>query len=196
MITQEKLRSFIHYDPNTGIFTRIGYLDRWGNFVIKNKILSVLSGEGYLIISIQGKRYKAHRLAFLYMFNTDISDNFEIDHVDGNRGNNKLTNLRIADRCINMKNKSLYSNNTTNVIGVSKFGNRYRARINVNGKRISLGLFDTIEEAAKVRLEFEQKFNYSENHGRNNESKTQRCIPIRRSRLASESVCIGYSNGC
>jgi hypothetical protein len=172
MLTQEKLKSFINYDPNAGIFTRIGYLDRWNNFVVKNKVLSTLSNEGYLIISIQGKRYKAHRLVFLYMFNTNISDDFEVDHIDGNRGNNKLDNLKLADRCINMKNKSLYSNNTTNVIGVCKSGNRYRARINVDGKRISLGLFDTIEEAAKVRLEFEQKLNYSENHGRKNESKT------------------------
>jgi len=164
MLTQDLLKKHLSYNPDNGEFIRIGYFDSWGNYVKKNSELNVFSTEGYLIISIQGKRYKAHRLVFLYMNNNNLSD-VEVDHIDGNRSNNKYSNLRVVVRTENMKNKGLYSNSSTGVIGVSQFNGRFRARINLNGKRISLGLFDTIEEASRVRKECEIKYGYSDNHG-------------------------------
>ena len=118
-----------------------------------------------MILSIQNKRYKAHRLAFLYVDNIPVNADFYVDHINGNRLDNRYSNLRMVDFGTNMKNKGLYSNSSTGVIGVCRYGDRFRARINVNGKRISLGLFDTIEEAAKVRKEYEILLDYSENHG-------------------------------
>lgn len=165
MITQEELKKHIHYDPFTGEFLRIGYYDGWGNYVKTENKLDKLSGEGYLILSIQGNRYKAHRLVFLYVDNIPVNSDFYVDHINGDRSDNKYSNLRMVDISTNMKNKGLYVNSSTGVIGVSKFGDRFRARINVNGRRISLGLFDTIEEAAKVRKEYEILLDYSENHG-------------------------------
>lgn len=164
MLTQELLKKHVFYDPETGKFTRIGYFDSWGNYVKKTSELNKYSSEGYLIVSIQGKRYKAHRLVFLYMNNDKLND-VEVDHIDGNRSNNKYSNLRVVVRTENMKNKGLYSNSSTGVIGVSQFNGRFRARINLNGKRMSLGLFDTIEEASRVRKEYEIKYSYSDNHG-------------------------------
>jgi hypothetical protein len=100
------------------------------------------------------------------MLDRVLGDGEEVDHVDGNKGNNRFDNLRIVNRSVNMKNKSIYTNNTTGVIGVSRFGNRYRARINLDGKRFSLGLFDSVEDAAVARSAFEKEFGYCENHGR------------------------------
>lgn len=165
MLTQELLKKHLCYDPETGEFVRIGYFDSWGNYVQKTSELRNLSNEGYLIISIQGKRHKAHRLVFLYVENNNLSNDVEVDHIDGNRSNNKYSNLRVVVKAENMKNKGLYSNSSTGVIGVSNFNGRFRARINLNGKRISLGLFDTIEEASKVRKEYEIEYGYSDNHG-------------------------------
>jgi len=165
MITQDNLKKHIWYDINEGEFYRIGYYDRWGNYVKTNNKLDKYSKEGYLIISIFGKRYKAHRLVFLYVDNIPVTDEFYVDHINGDRSDNRYSNLRMVDFNTNMKNKGIYSNNSTGVIGISKFGDRFRARINMNGKRISLGLFDTIEEAAKIRKEHEILLNYSENHG-------------------------------
>jgi len=166
MLTQEILKTFLEYNPETGVFKRKGFVDRWGNFIKKNNVLSELSKEGYLVISINKKLYKAHRLVFLYMLDRVLGDGEEVDHVDGNKGNNRFDNLRIVNRSVNMKNKSIYTNNTTGVIGVSRFGNRYRARINLDGKRFSLGLFDSVEDAAVARSAFEKEFGYCENHGR------------------------------
>jgi hypothetical protein len=170
MLTQEILKSQIHYNPDTGVFTRIGFIDRWGNYNHKNFTLDKTSKEGYIIIRIFNKAYKAHRLAYLYVYGVELEDDIEVDHIDGNRSNNRFDNLRFVTRSVNMKNKSLYSNSSTGVIGVCKFGHRYRARINIDGKRISLGLYDTIEEAAHVRAQFEKDLNYHSNHGRTNES--------------------------
>lgn len=158
------IKKHIHYEPDTGKFTRIGHYTRWG-FKKVNRPLEKISKEGYLIISIENKRYKAHRLAMIYM-GFDLTKNCEVDHIDGNRSNNKFSNLRIVNRQENMKNKSIGKNNTTGVLGVSVYGDKYRVRISLNGKRISLGLYNTIEEALSVRLKYEKEFGYCENHGR------------------------------
>lgn len=170
MLTQDELKKQVHYDPVTGEFTRIGYYCRWGAFVIRNKKLTETSDDGYIVIRIGGQVYKAHRLVFLYIDNLTLDSNQQVDHINGNRSDNRYINLRISNLQENMKNKSTYKNNSTGVIGVCRFGNRFRARININGKRLSLGLFDTVEEAAIVRQKAEIEFNYHENHGRINES--------------------------
>lgn len=170
MITQDFLKKCIFYDRVTGEFVRIGFFDRWGNYVKTCRKISKLNQEGYLVISISGYRYKAHRLVFLYEDGLHLSEEQEIDHIDGNRSNNSYDNLRICFRAENMRNKKLYKTNTTGITGVSVFENRYRARISLNGKRMSLGLFDTVEDAMRAREDAEKRLNYHENHGRSNES--------------------------
>ena len=167
MITQEFLKKQIHYEPETGLFTRIGYFDSGGNFKHRNNLLTKTSAEGYLIISIGGKRYKSHRLVFLYMDGVFPDDETEIDHADGNRSNNRYSNLILSNRKDNAKNKKKYSSNTSGVSGVTLHGcGLWRARINVDGKRVSLGLFENFDDAVKARKDAEIKYNYSENHGR------------------------------
>ena len=68
-----------------------------GNYVKTENKLDKLSGEGYLILSIQGKRYKAHRLVFLYVDNIPVNSDFYVDHINGDRSDNKYSNLRMVD---------------------------------------------------------------------------------------------------
>jgi hypothetical protein len=170
-MTQDELKKQVKYNPETGEFFRLGYYCRWGTFVNRISALNKYSKEGYLIVSINGIRFKAHRLAFLYVDNVKLENADDVDHVNGNKSDNRYCNLKICSREENMKNKPLYNNNSTGVIGVSRYEDKFRARITVDGKRVSLGLFETIEEAAEVRLKYEKKFNYSEHHGRKNEDQ-------------------------
>ena len=156
----------IDYDPETGIFIRKGYYSRWGTWVARRNELTRPSAEGYILVMLNANAYKAHRLAFLYMFGVHVPHDMEVDHIDGVRSNNRFCNLRIVDRAENQKNKSIAKNNTTGVHGVCRYGHRFRARINHEGKRISLGLYDTVEEAEAVRKQYEELYGYSESHGR------------------------------
>lgn len=78
-----------------------------------------------------------------------------VDHIDRNPLNNKKSNLRLATAAQNSYNMNMKNSNTTGVIGVDyrKDRNKYRALIRIDGRKISLGHYDTLEEAAKVRQE-------------------------------------------
>ena len=111
--------------------------------------------DGYRAIQIKGKKYKAHRLIWKYQHGKDPKE--FIDHIDGNRLNNNIKNLRESTRQQNGFNRGPQKNNKIGIKGVRKFGNKYRATIIVNGKNKHLGMFFTIEEARLVREEAENK---------------------------------------
>ncbi len=160
-MTQSQLKSYLHYNPNTGIFTRINnYHTR---FI--GKTAGSLNSLGYIKISINNKSYAAHRLALLYEFG-ELPTN-EVDHIDHNRSNNKITNLRIVSRTINNRNKTFQKNNTSGTMGVRwhKSSKRWRAEIKVQGKKIHLGAFKIIEDAKKCRKEGIAKYGFHKNHG-------------------------------
>jgi hypothetical protein len=104
--------------------------------------------NGYIVIRILGGTYPAHRVAWLYSYGRWPRGN--IDHADGNPSNNRLANLRECNQSQNMANSRLSSNNTSGVKGVTfeKSVGKYRARIRVRGKMISLGLHETLDQAA------------------------------------------------
>jgi hypothetical protein len=161
MLTQTLLKEKLNYDPITGIFT-------WKQGKYKNKPAGTIAGklpdQGYVRINIDKKEYKAHRLAWLYMYG--VFPPKHLDHINRNREDNSIANLRIADDSINSKNKTIYKNNSTGFHGVTAHGSRWRARINVKGKKIHLGIFDTAEEAAACRKQAEQKYGFHKNHGK------------------------------
>lgn len=160
MLTQEQLKQKLNYDPFTGLFT-------WKTGKYSGRIAGTVVGHlpdgGYIRIKINKKSYMAHRLAWLYVygeFPTQL-----LDHKNRNRIDNRISNLREASDALNSKNQSLYKNNVSGFHGVTKHGNRWRARINVNGVKLHLGVFDTIEEAAECRKQAESKYGFYETHG-------------------------------
>jgi hypothetical protein len=144
-ITQQELKEVLHYDPNTGIFTR---LTRKGG----QKIGSVAGHkrpDGYTQIKIDGKRYLAHRLAWLYMTGNWPSE--FIDHIDRNPSNNRFDNLRESTNQENQQN--------TNCKGYSwnKRHQKWMAQIRVNGKQKNLGYYNKPEEAREAYIKAKAK---------------------------------------
>lgn len=106
--------------------------------------------QGYNLIPVCGRKWAAHRLAFLYM--TGEFPKTEVDHVNGIRDDNRWENLRAANTIENRRNRKVGRNNTTGFKGVSynKNVSRYIASIRDNYKAIFLGYYDTPEEAARA----------------------------------------------
>ena len=132
------------YCEHTGVLTRIS----------TDKAVGTLNTSGYLETIINGTRYPLHRLIWVKVYGK-FPDNF-IDHINGNRSDNRLCNLRQALHSENMLNKVKYKNNSSGYKGVyySKTKNKYEAQIRINGKKYSFGGFLTAEEASIV---YEQK---------------------------------------
>lgn len=138
------LHELLDYNPTTGVFTWRVRRHR----VKPGDVAGVLDGRGYQSIQVCGKSYRAHRLAWFYVYGTWPDG--QIDHRNGCRSDNRLSNLRVCTNAENGQNRGLNKNNTSGYIGVS-FDRRnvgWQAHIRVNGKRHNLGLFKDKEEAA------------------------------------------------
>jgi hypothetical protein len=152
MITQETLKEVLHYDPKTGLFTRLKGGSGPNNFI--GAIAGFLDDKGYVQICIKNKYYRAHRLAFLYMIGKFPL--LYVDHIDGIKTNNKWNNLREATNSQNLQNqkKANSTNLSTGLLGAHKRKNGLiTASIMLNGKLKHLGYFKTSEEAHERYLE-------------------------------------------
>lgn len=151
------------YDKDTGILT-------WKISPAKNVKVGAVAGSkmnrGYLVVSVGGKRVLAHRIAWL-LANGPIPKDKEIDHINHNRLDNRLINLRLVTRTSNLRNQSRYKNNTSGVTGVSydKNSGKWRAHITVEGKTLTLGRYSVLEDAIARRKLAEVEHNFHKNHG-------------------------------
>lgn len=139
MLTAERLREVLHYDPDTGIFTRKVKVGRHGS----GTIAGTTSKRGYVLIKIDGGvPALAHRLAWLYM--TREWPERQVDHWDMDKSNNRWSNLREATHMQNMANRPAQSNNSIGLKGVSRHTQtgRWVSQISVNKKSHFLGIFD------------------------------------------------------
>lgn len=142
-MTNDYIRKILDYDKETGIFKWKIY--KPGGPKIGDRA-GVISAEGYNCIKIDGKSYKAHRLAWLYVYGT-FPKNL-IDHIDRDRKNNKIDNLREVSYSENSQNQGFYRERRKMHIGVYLLKNgKYRSRITINKKTINLGCYDTEQEA-------------------------------------------------
>jgi len=150
------LRNTLEYDPETGVFIRRK----------NNKIAGTRTKRGYIEITVSRKRYYAHRLAWLYHYGEWPKE--YIDHINHNKIDNRITNLREANKQENQKNGTLQKNNTSGFVGVyySNTQKKWRSQIKVNGSLIHLGIFDTLQEAVDSRAQAHKRFGFHENHGR------------------------------
>lgn len=142
MITSQRLREALTYDPATGNFT-------WLVCRNQNSALGTVAGtvkpDGYRRIFLGGKGYYAQRLAWLWM--TGSWPDFDVDHINRNRDDNRWENLREATRSQNCGNQAARVTNSLGLKGVRQKGGKFEARITITGRSYRLGSFATIKEA-------------------------------------------------
>lgn len=164
-LTQERLKSLLSYNPETGEFTwLVGGSGRRAGEIAGTPNRNG-SGKVYMSIGIDGKTYRSHRLAWLYAYGGWPKD--QIDHIDQDSTNNRLSNLRSVTNAENSKNQKIPKNNSSGVTGVYFRNKRqkWEAKITVNGKLIYLGLFDLKDDAITARKNAEVEYNFHPNHG-------------------------------
>jgi len=150
MITQQRLKEVLRYNEDTGEFIWLV-----GNFKGEAAGSIKTRERGRIMICIDRKFYKAHRLVWLYM--TGEWPNGIIDHIDRNPSNNRWPNLRIATISENGVNRD----HPLGVLGARGIDERcggYRAKIKVNGKAHYLGTFSSLEYAIAARKAAELRF--------------------------------------
>lgn len=150
-MTQDELKANVTYDPETGIF-------RWVQSKPgrRDTVGAVLGPRGYVQVCISGKRYYAHRLAWLYVHGV-WPENL-VDHVNQNTADNRIANLREATIKENLQNRGKNANNTSGHLGVSwrKDCGRWVATLMVGRKSYHLGHFEHLEDAVSARKAAEQ----------------------------------------
>ena len=156
-ITQQELKEYLNYNPDTGIFT---WTSKIGNRGVKpDRIAGCIDkDDGYVKIRLAGVGYRAHRLAWIYM--TGSAPEKFIDHKNRDRTDNRWENLREADSFQNNWNCAAMPNKIVPYKGVCWDPKRqkYYARIWQNKKRILLGRYDTAEEAHKAYCDAVSKY--------------------------------------
>jgi len=130
-----------------------------------------MTKEDYHRCTINGNSYKLHRLIWIY-HNGPIPEGMQIDHINHDRQDNRIENLRLVENSQeNLRNMSMINSNSSGHMGVC-YLNGYTGRkswhayIYVNNKKIGLGKYITKEEAIKVRKEAEEKYGFHPNHGK------------------------------
>lgn len=159
----ERIKSLLNYDPKTGIFTNKVFR---GPRAKKNDITGSLTTFGYKVISVDKVSHYAHRLAWIFMFKR--SANIFIDHINGDRTDNRISNLREVTKEMNGKNTKIRKNNTSGCSGVSwvEGSRKWWVRASVKGERKNFGLYEDLETAIHIRKKIEKYIGYHENHGR------------------------------
>ncbi len=144
-ITQQFLLEVFEY-RNGNLFWKV---DRRGNKLKGKQANRLKKSNGYQEITLNKKKFYAHRVIFMMIHGRWPE---QIDHIDGDRSNNLIENLREANNAENNRNTKLRATNTSGFKGVvyNKLNKNYNASITVNYKSIHLGCFDTPEDAHKA----------------------------------------------
>jgi hypothetical protein len=149
-ISYDRLIELVDYDCETGLFTRKKAVGR----SFEGRVLGYKKNNGYIAFTLDSKKYFAHRLAWLFVHKK--LPEHDVDHIDGNRTNNKIANLRDIPRSLNLENsiKAKSSNKSTGLIG-SYFHEptgKFMSRIQVNKKDKYLGLYETAQLAHEAYM--------------------------------------------
>lgn len=152
MLTQLRLKELLNYDPKSGIFRWLvsrGRVRRGGQ-------AGCVKPDGYCYIGVDGKIYKASRLAWLFV--EGYSPEHEIDHINRLRHDDRWKNLRHVSRQCNLRNCGNFRHNTSGVKGIywDRWREKWRAQINVNNKQHHLGYYNDFDDAVCARLAAEQ----------------------------------------
>lgn len=160
MPNQKMLKEYFEYNgANLVRRKQMGQRGRVGD------ICGWVTSKGYTAIQIDGKQYQAHRIIWKLVHGTEPK---QIDHINGDRSDNRIENLREVNGTQNARNMKLRTCNTVGCHGVYKHGGRWRAVITLGGKKKHLGVFDSTKEAIAARKAAERKYGFHENHGSKN----------------------------
>ena len=161
-IEQKLLKEMLDYDKDTGVFY-------WKvNSGSGGKIGAIAGAKhktGYIRVGIKGKVYQAHRLVWIYIYGYIPKT---LDHINHNKSDNRLSNLREVSDSENQRNRSRNHNNTSGVAGVcwNKNACKWQAQIKTPEKNLYLGLFSEFSDAVNARKNAEVLYNFHENNGK------------------------------
>jgi hypothetical protein len=148
-LTPDQIKQLLAYDPSTGAFVWRPR-DGWRNNRA-GRLAGAVGKDGYVRISIQRKSYLAHRLAWAHVYGEWPSH--WLDHVNRNRADNRIINLRGASAGANAQNTPRYQNNKSGCKGVYAHSwGKWEAYITINRKRIYLGVYESLQDAKAARL--------------------------------------------
>ena len=176
----ELLRKIIQYDPDTGemiwlerpldMFSHCENPNlahkRWTAQWLGKPCFSHKGALGYLRGSLHKVELLAHRVAWAVHYGE--WPKYHIDHINGVKDDNRITNLRDVPPSVNTRNVRMLANNTSGTMGVTKHKvtGKWHAAIQVNRKHINIGRYDDIEDAIKARKAAEPKYGFHRNHGK------------------------------
>lgn len=163
MITQEYIKEILEYNRETGQFSWLIPVKKKSKDGYAGKVERV---SGYRRIGINGKYYAAHRLAWLYIYG-DWPDGV-IDHLNQDKLDNRIENLRSVTVAQNGRNCKMAKNNTSGITGVDwhRSSGKWRVRACQDSRRTNLGFYDNIFDAAAAAISARNSMDFHENHGR------------------------------
>ena len=151
MLTQEIVNDLLRYEDGNLFWKK-----DVANNVKKGFKAGCFDNFGYVLIKINKKLYKAHHIVWIFHYGYKPK---LLDHIDGNRSNNKICNLREATNAQNQFNRKINANSKSGVRGVTwcKKSKKWKAQCGLNGKYYYFGVFDSVLDAKKVVQEFQQR---------------------------------------
>lgn len=161
------VRQRLRYDPDTGKLywrahesMRASWNSRWAG-----QEAGTVKDNGYLVLAIDRRLIRAHRVVWALHHGAWPAD--DIDHINHDRLDNRVENLREVGRKTNCRNASQSKRNTSGRTGVGwcKLQNRWRSQISPDGRCLYLGHFDRFEDAVAARAAAEKRFGFHKNHG-------------------------------
>jgi hypothetical protein len=116
-------------------------------------------------VRLRDNAYPAHSL--IWLLHTGCAPKEELDHINGNGADNRLSNLRDVSHSVNMRNKKRYKNNSSGVAGVVFYAptNRWKATVQADGQKIDLGYFKHKQDAATAVLQTRKQHAFTDTHG-------------------------------